>query len=123
MLLLSFLLLLAAALVGTVLGVVHLAAGRAASVPWPAWVAHALLGVAGFGVLLLALGGPPRGAAMGVSSFGRFAAVALVAALLVGGAILSGRLRRRPVSVLTLGLHATLAVGGVVVLAAYVSMG
>lgn len=123
MLLTSFILLLAAALVGVVLGALHLAAGRAVAIPWPAWAGHGLLGVTGFGALLLTLGGPPRGAAMGVSSFGRFAAVALVAALLLGGTIFAGRLRRRPISVLTLGLHATLAMGGLVVLAAYVGMG
>ena len=123
MLLTSFTVLLTAALIGIVLGAMHLAAGRAVRVPWPAWVLHGLLGATGLAILLLGLRGPPRGVAMGVSGFGRFAAVVLVAALLVGLVILSGRLRRRPVSVLTLGLHATLAIGGVVVLAAYVAMG
>jgi hypothetical protein len=122
MLLTSFFVLLAAAMLGIVLGAVHLGAGRAVSIPWPAWGLHGVLGVAGFAALVLGLRGPPRGVAMGVSGFGRFAAVALVAALLLGAVILSGRLRRRPISVLTLGLHATLAIGGVVVLAAYVAI-
>ena len=122
MLVTSFALLLAAAMMGTVLAAVHLGVGRGAAIPWPAWVLHGLLGAAGFAVLLLGLRGPPRGVAMGVGPFGRFAAVLLTAALLIAVAILRGRLARRPISTLTIGSHATLAIGGLVVLAAYVMM-
>lgn len=123
MLLTSFVILLAAALIGIVLAALHLGAGRSVAIPWPAWMLHGTLGVAGFAALLLGLRGPPRGVAMGVGGFGRVAAVLLALALLAGAPILFGRLRRRPISVLTLGLHATLAIGGVVVLSAYALMG
>ena len=123
MLLTSFAVLTAAALLGIVLAAGHLGAGRVAAIPGPAWVLHGLLGIAGFAALLLALRGPPRGVTMGVSGFGRFAAVLVAAALLVGLTILRQRLRRRWISTLTLGVHATLAIAGVVVLAGYVLIG
>ncbi len=42
-------------------------------------------------------------------------------AVLLGLAVFAARLRRRPPSTLALGVHATLAVGGLVMLAAYLS--
>lgn len=123
MLMASFALLLAAAMIGLVLATIHLAAGRAVPIPWPAWGLHGVLGAAGFVALLASLGGPPRGEALGVAGFGDFAAVLLGTALLVGGAILASRLRHARMSILTIGLHATLAIGGVVVLAAFTLIG
>jgi hypothetical protein len=60
---------------------------------------------------------------MGVGGFGRIAAVLLAAALLAGSAVLIARLARRRVPVLVIGLHATIAVSGVVILAAYTFVG
>jgi hypothetical protein len=122
MLLLSFCLLLIAALLGGVLAVPHL---RAEIAPPGAMfgVLHGLLGVVGFGALLLALQGPPRGEAMGVASFGRVAAALLSVALLAGLLILGMRLRGRWKPGLVIGIHATIAVSGVVILAAYTLVG
>jgi hypothetical protein len=123
MLLLSFSLLLLAALLGGVLAALHLGAGRMRPLRWPVWALHGLLGLSGFGVLLLGLRGPPRGVAMGVGGFGRVAAILLALALLAGAEILFERLRHRRLPVLMVGLHATIAIGAVVVLAAYTLVG
>jgi hypothetical protein len=109
LLLLSFVLLMVAALLGTALAGLHLKGGLPR---WPFGVLHGLLGGVGLGALLLALHGPPRGEAMGVGSFGRVAAVLLAAAL-----------RRRRVPGVVIGAHAFVAVSGVVVLAAYTLVG
>ncbi len=88
---------------------------------WLPGVAHGLTGLAGFILLLLGLRGPPRGVQIGASGFGAVAAVLIGLALALGLAVVVSRLRRRPVSPLALGIHATLAVAGLVMLAAYVS--
>ena len=113
MLLLSFCLLLIAAVFGSVLATLHL---RTEAVPPNAafGVLHGLLGAVGLAVLLLALRGPPRGLAMGVGSFGGIAAALLVSALLAGLVI-----RRRRMRGLLIGIHATFAICGIVILAAY----
>lgn len=122
MLPLAFSILLVAAALGTVLTALHLRPGGVP--PRPAYGAlHGAAGVVGLAGLLLALGGPPRGVAMGVGSFGRIAAVLLVIALLVGVLVLVMRLRARRITGLVIGIHATLAISGVVILAAYVLLG
>ncbi|HUN43040.1 MAG TPA: hypothetical protein VMU81_22335 [Acetobacteraceae bacterium] len=123
MLLLSFALLLLTALLGTVLATLHLQAGRMRPLRWPVWGLHGLLGLAGFILLLLSLGGPPRGAAMGLANFGLFSAVLLAVALLAGLEMLFERLRYHRLPILVVGLHATLAIGAVIILAAYTMMG
>ena len=123
MLLLSFVLLLIAALLGTALAGLHLRAGRAGPPHWVAGALHGVLGVAGLGALLLALRGPPRGEAMGVGGFGRVAAVLLAVAVVAGLAVLVARWRYRRVPGLVIGIHATIAVSGVVILAAYALIG
>jgi hypothetical protein len=82
-------------------------------------VAHSLLGACGLLALLFVLRGPPRGVAMGVSSFGLIAAGLLVLALLAGVRIAALRLRARPVPGLAVGVHVTIAISGIVILAAY----
>ena len=82
-------------------------------------VLHGCLGAGGFAALLLALRGPPRGVAMGVGSFGRVAAVLLAVALLAGLTMLVIRSRAWQVSGLIIGIHATMAISGIVILAAY----
>ena len=120
MLLLSLYLLGSAALLGTGLAVWYLQSEGRRPPNWIFGAVHAVLATAGFVLLLLALAGPPRGAAMGVAGFGRVAAVFLALALLSGLMPLSARLRRRRLKLpsLVIGLHATLAISGVVILAA-----
>ncbi|MEJ1976310.1 MAG: hypothetical protein WDN49_09605 [Acetobacteraceae bacterium] len=88
---------------------------------WLPGVAHGLLGLAGLGALLLGLRGPVRGVEAGAGSFGLVAAVLLGGAAAVGLAIFIMRLWRRAPSTLVLGIHATFAVAGFVMLAAYLS--
>jgi hypothetical protein len=86
---------------------------------WLPGAAHGLVGLAGFLALLPALGGPPRGVASGSADFVGIAAFLLAGGLLLGGWVAVARLWRRQASALVLGLHATLAVAGLVMLAAY----
>ena len=117
---LSLWLLAAAALAGLVL--IGLMQWRPSGGGWRAALAHGALGAAGFVVLLLGMGGPSRGAAMGAQNFGAIAAGLVGFALALGLLILAARSRRRAPGPLLLGLHATLAVAGVVMLAAYLSL-
>jgi hypothetical protein len=122
MLLLSFGLLLTAAMLGGLLAALHLR-GRNAPAGWMPGALHGVCGVAGLIVLLFALRGPPRGEAMGVASFGRIAALLLVIAPSVGLAIRVVRVRCHPATGLIIGIHATIAIGGIVILAAYTLVG
>jgi hypothetical protein len=122
MLSLSFGLLLIAGLLGGALAAMHLRVGIAP--PGRLFGAlHGLLGAIGLVMLLLALRGPTRGAAIGVAAFGRIAAALLAIALAAGLAILGLRLRHRPMTGLVIGIHATIAIGGIVILAAYTLIG
>jgi hypothetical protein len=80
------------------------------------------LGAAGFGLLLFGLGGPRHGAEQGAGSFGSIAAWLIAAALGLGALLAFARLRRRPPSMLVVGVHATLGVAGLVLLATYLSV-
>jgi hypothetical protein len=73
--------------------------------------------------LLFALGGPPRGATAGVGSFGYISAGLLAAAVLAGLGISLARVRHREAVSLLIGFHATIAIAGVAVLAAYALLG
>lgn len=86
-------------------------------------LAHGGLAVAGFILLLLALGGPERGAAAGAAPFGKVAAVVLALAALPGAALFVAHLRRRRLSGALIGLHACLAVTGCVILLTYILLG
>lgn len=122
MLTLSLCLLGAATLLGLGLATLHLASGTAARRAWPVGLGHGALGVAGLAALLAALAGPARGVAMGAGNFGLVAAGLLGTALVLALALLRARLRHRPMPALVLGLHATAAICGVVLLAAWASM-
>jgi hypothetical protein len=115
----AFIVLAVAVLLGSGLALVHLRSEAAARVPW--WLAalHALLGLGGFCLLALALRGPPRGLDQGTGSFGMFSAALIAFAALAGGGVFWRRLKQRRAGAL-LGIHATLAVSGFVVLMAYV---
>jgi hypothetical protein len=104
---------------GSGIALPHLRSASAAAVP--PWLAalHALLGLGGLGLLLAALRGPARGVGQGTASFGMISAVLIALAALFAGGMLARRLRNRRPGAL-LGIHATLAVSGFVMLAAYV---
>jgi hypothetical protein len=107
--------------------------GGAAAVSWlgrdarpPAWwlaAAHGTVALAGLALLVIALPGARRGAATGTQSFGAIAAMLLAAAALIGLGMLASRVRRRRVAGAFVGLHATLAIAGFVVLAVYLMLG
>jgi hypothetical protein len=118
MLMLSFGLVCAGAVLGLLLAALH---GLGKRLPLWSGLVHASAGLSGLGVLLVGLGGPPRGVALGGASFGPVAAAMLGAAALAGLLIFALRLRGARLSVLLIGLHATVALFGVVVLAAYLS--
>ncbi len=102
---------------GTALAVVYLRR-EGATLPWRFGAFHGLVGIGGLCCLVLALRGPPRGVEQGIGSFGAISAVLISLAALVGLAVLSHLLKRRRAGTL-IGLHATLAVSGFVILAAY----
>ena len=110
----------ATALGGLLLIALSQAAKEHARLRWPGFL-HGALGVAGFVLLVVGLQGPARGVQDGAGSFGLVAAVLVGVAVLLGGLAFIARLRRRPPAMLAIGVHATLAVGGVVMLAAYLS--
>ena len=119
MLIAAFDILAIAVLAGAALAILYLRRAGAAP-PW--WLAgmHAVLALAGLGCLLLALHGPPRGLAQGTGSFGTIAAVLIVLAALVGGAVLAARFAKRPPAGILVGIHATLAIAGFVIFTVYV---
>jgi hypothetical protein len=115
--------LLVAVLFGSWLAVLHFDGRPPERAPWPLALTHALIALGGFALLAVALAGPPRGAADGTAAFGLTAAVLLAIAAAAGfGIFVRFRLRRKGANGLV-GLHAALAVGGVVILAAYVLAG
>ncbi len=120
MLLAAMMLLGVAILAGLAL-VVRLSLARPGMARWPAAM-HGLLGAAGFAVLLLGLRGPARGVRQGAGSFGLIAAGFLGVTLLIALTIVAAQVRRRRPPVVAVAIHATLAIGGFVMLAAYVSV-
>lgn len=107
-----------AVLAGSLVAVLHMREGA----PMPAWplgVMHGLIGLGGLALLGLTLRGPARGAGQGTQGFGLAAAAVLAVAALVGLALLAARLRKRRVNRGLIAVHATIAVTGFVVLAAY----
>jgi len=58
---------------------------------------------------------------MGAGSFGNAAAVLFAAALTLAVVMAAIRMRRGRPNILVIGLHATLAIGGLTLLAAYLS--
>jgi hypothetical protein len=113
-------LMLAAAAMGVGLLVISQIVSGPTRLRWPGLL-HGALGIAAFAALLAGLGGPARGVASGASGFGVIAAIFVGVAVLLGLLLFSARMRRRPPSMLVVGLHASVAVGGLVMLAAYVS--
>jgi hypothetical protein len=90
-------------------------------VVWLPGAAHGALGIVGFLMLLAGLAGPTRGASMGAGQFGLIGAAMIGLGLLLGATLFFCRVRRKAPPGVVLGIHATLAVGGLVMLAAYVA--
>lgn len=114
----AIILLFIVVLLGTGLAVLDMASGEATRF-WLLAVLHGLGALAGFGCLVVALQGPERGLGEGTTSFGTLSAFLLLAAGLLGVNLLAARLRKRRLPGMLIGLHATVAVTGFVVLAAY----
>lgn len=119
MLMAAFVILGIAVALGAGLAVSHLRSEVASSVPWLLGAAHGLLAVAGLCCLLISLRGPPRGLDQGVASFGATGAGFLILAALAGVAIMMVAHRRKRRAGALIAVHATLAVCGFVLVAAY----
>jgi len=122
MLIAAFVILGVAVLLGSGLAVLHLQTKRSTP-PWSLAALHGLFAVGGLSCLALALRGPPRGLEYGVASFGIIAASLITLAALIGVALLATRIFKTRIAGIMIGIHATLAVGGFVILAAYVLLG
>jgi hypothetical protein len=115
----AFAALAVAVLFGSLLAVAYLREA-AATPPLPFGVLHGLIALGGLALLKLALRGPPRGVAQGTGSFGTIAATLFTLAAFVGLFQFALRLRGRRLPGTLIGAHATLAVGGFIVLLVYV---
>jgi hypothetical protein len=123
MLLAAVLVLCVAALAGLTLAMLHGSLPDGRRVPWAAGIAHGAVGAAGLALLALGLWrSPVHGAQQGATTFGPLALALICGTLLLGAAPVLARLRKRRPPIMALGLHATLAVMGIVLLAAYLSM-
>jgi len=118
----AFVTLWIAVLLGCLLAVLYLRTEGAAA-PWPLAALHGLVAVGGLFCLALALRGPLRGVEQGTASFGIIAVTLIGSAALIGVGSLVAHLLKRRLSGILIGIHATLAVGGFVILAAYVFLG
>ena len=108
-----------AVLLGTTLAVQYLRGGIEHPTPWTLAALHGVIGIGGLCCLVLALRGPPHGLGQGTASFGVIAATLLALAALAGLGILLIRRGKKQRAGTLIGLHATLAISGFVVLAAY----
>lgn len=88
---------------------------------WLPGALHGLAGLSGAALLLASLGGPARGLQLGMGQFGLVAAAMVGVGLLIGLGLLARNLAGRPAPVLVVGLHATIAIMGYVVLVAYLA--
>jgi hypothetical protein len=118
MLTIAFISLSLAVALGSLLAVLDMPTGKATP-RWPLAALHAIVALGGLGALALALRGPARGLDQGTASFGMISAWLLAAAAVLGLSLLAARLRKRRLSGFQIGVHATLAVSGFVLLAAY----
>lgn len=123
MLVSAFILLAIAILVGSALAVLYLHSDGAATPPWSFAALHGLLAIIGLCCLALSLRGPPRGLEQGTASFGMIATALITLAALAGAGLLAARILKKRIAGTIIGIHATLAVTGFVILAAYVFSG
>ena len=118
----AVLVLLAALAFGAVLAIVQFGRAGPPRIPLPVGILHALLGAGGTG--LAALAPSEAGAAQaGAGGFQRIGVALLCLALAVGLVILRRRVLGRRLTTSLVGIHAFLAISGVVVLSAYLAVG
>jgi hypothetical protein len=122
MLIAAFVILAVAVLLGSVLAVLH-SQREGSTPPWALAALHGLLAIGGLSCLALALRGPPRGLDNGVASFGIIATLLITLAALIGVALLAKRIFKTRIAGIIIGIHATFAVSGFVILTAYVLLG
>ena len=122
MLVAAFTILSVVIVMGSVLAVLHWQEGRVAA-PWPLAPLHGLLAIGGLACLVLALLWSPRGLDQGNASFGVGAAALLALVALLGLCFVATKFIKGGHAGILIGIHATLAVSGFVVLAAYVFVG
>ncbi len=115
----SFAVLAATVLFGSALAVPYLRGGAVRAAPWPVAALHGIIGIGGLGFLVLGLRGPAPGLDQGTAMFGPIAAALLGLATLAGLCILYLHRGRKRRAATLIGVHATLAISGFVVLAAY----
>lgn len=119
MLIAAFLVLVVTVVLGTALAIVHLRGTTLVVLPWPIRALHGLFGIGGLSCLMLSLRGPPRGLDQGVAAFGAISAGLIALTALAGVGILFMHVVRKRRTGSLIGLHATLAVTGFVILTAY----
>ena len=122
MLVAAFTILSVVIVMGSVLAVLHSQEGRPAP-PRPLATLHGLLAIGGLECLVLALVRSPRGLHQGSASFGIGAAALLALAASLGLCFVTTKVLKGGHAGILIGIHATLAVTGFVVLAAYVFVG
>jgi hypothetical protein len=120
MLVAAFTILMVAALLGSLLAALQLYSEGRTPPPWSLAALHGLLAVAGLCCLALAVRGPPRGLDQGTASFGIIAAALIALAALIGVGLLVARVFKKRITGIVIGVHATFAVSGFVILAAYI---
>lgn len=118
---LAAIILTAAAVAGVSLFILYPVIKPSARAWWPGLV-HGSIGLTGLALLVAALRDtPPRGLREGAGSFGWIAAGLFAGGLLLGVAVIARRWSRKSPGVLILGMHATLAIAGIMMLLAYLS--
>ncbi len=123
MLVAAFTILSVVVLLGSVLAHLHSQTGNRTEWHWPLATLHGLFAILGLMCLVLALARSPRGLDQGNGSFGIGAAALIVLAALVGLSFLVTPVLKGRYAGILIGIHATLAFSGFVVLAAYVFVG
>jgi len=87
-----------------------------------AWL-HGIAALLSYGVLAAALMGPPKGAETGTQYFGLAAAILLLVAAVIGLLSLVLHYRRKRMPGIAIGIHASIAIFGYVILAVYLLAG
>ena len=87
-----------------------------------AWL-HGIAALISYGMLLIGLRGPPRGSATGTQSFGITAAILLLVGAAIGLLSLLLHYRRKRMPGGAIGVHASVAIFGYVILAVYLLAG
>ncbi|MGB7036326.1 MAG: hypothetical protein WBD71_12450 [Xanthobacteraceae bacterium] len=120
MLTLAFAVLVIAVLLGSVLFVMHLRNDPRSAARWRLAGLHGLVGIGGLVCLLFALHNPSLQPDPGTAGFGGISLVLIALAALFGGGIFVARVANSRRAGALIGVHATIAISGFVILAAYV---